>query len=86
VFLEEQRIGRVYEEDSMNLFVKVLVLLIFTIVIGCLKVEESHINLNCQGQHTSIFESKVEFVKPWNETLSFKDKRRYSIERERISL
>ena len=69
--------------NELNLIVVniVLLLLLLSICVGCSKSVESDLNLRCEGKHTSTFMSKVDFIKPWIETLSFKDKKRYSIER-----
>jgi hypothetical protein len=60
----------------------VLLLLLMSLCVGCSKTVESDLNLKCEGKHISTFDSKKQKREElWKEFLSFKDKRRYSIER-----
>ena len=64
----------------------VLLLLLVSLCVGCSKIVESDLNLKCEGTHTHSYTLNGVFKKTdekWKESISFKDRRRYSIEDSR---
>jgi len=64
---------------------KVLSISLVLLCVGCSKLTDSELNLKCQGKYIHTFNEdgkQKRTEEPWVGFISFKDKRRYSIERK----
>ena len=71
------------KELNLSVINLVLLLLLVSLTLGCSKSVDSDLNLKCEGKnvHTYMFKGELKRTEePWTDNLSFKDKRRYSVD------